>query len=263
MDAINTRLESSQRSNYCSTEPDAHVMRSAREGMVLGYNIQTAVDVDSGLIVHHEVTKEANDTRQLQPMAEQVKQQAEVESLSIVADAGYSNGEQFAACDAQGIEVAVPVNRAINNKGDYYQKSDFDYDAKKDHYTCPAGEILPKKTRDHRKKQWLYARTGCNQCKLQSHCTSADRRWVSRHYYENAFAASQARLKATPRLMAIRMATVERPFAQIKHHLGIKRFQCRGMEGVKAEMALSVLSYNLKQLINRLGTKQTLQLLTE
>ncbi len=73
--------------------------------------------MNSGLIAHHEVTDEANDPRQLQPVTEQVKTQADVETLSVVTDSGYSNGEQLAACEA------IPANRAINNQGDYYQKN--------------------------------------------------------------------------------------------------------------------------------------------
>ena len=34
------------------------------------YNVQTAVDADTGLILHHEVTDEATDNRMLHPMAE-------------------------------------------------------------------------------------------------------------------------------------------------------------------------------------------------
>ena len=41
------------------------LMRSGREGMLVGYNIQSAVDAESGLIIHHEVTDESDDRRQL------------------------------------------------------------------------------------------------------------------------------------------------------------------------------------------------------
>jgi hypothetical protein len=36
----------------------------------------------------------------------------------VVADAGYSNGEQAEQCEQQGILPHVPANRAINNQGD-------------------------------------------------------------------------------------------------------------------------------------------------
>ena len=38
-------------------------------------------------------------------------------SLNVVADAGYSNGEQAQACEAQGIVPHVPVQRGVNNRG--------------------------------------------------------------------------------------------------------------------------------------------------
>jgi transposase len=51
-------------------------------------------------------------------MAEAAKQGVgNPDSLNVVADAGYSNGEQADACEAQGILPHVPSNRAVNNQG--------------------------------------------------------------------------------------------------------------------------------------------------
>lgn len=137
---ISERMDQTGASQVCETEPEAKRMRSGREGIVVGYNIQTAVENESGLIIHHEVTDEGTDNRQLEPMAQSAKVELEVEELTVLADAGYSNGEQLAHCEEAGIEVIVPVNRAINNKGDFYQKSDFTYDSENDTFTCPAGQ---------------------------------------------------------------------------------------------------------------------------
>ena len=129
LDDIESEMDERESNQYCSTEPEAKLMRSGREGIVLGYNVQTAVDTDSGLIVHHEVTDEAADNRQLQPMAERARDELGADSISVVADAGYSNGEQQSACETQGIAIAVPSNRAINNRSsEHFQKSDFHYD---------------------------------------------------------------------------------------------------------------------------------------
>ena len=61
--------------------------------------------------------------------------------------------------------------------------------------------------------------------------------------------------------MKKRGAIVERPFAHIKHIMGIRRFLCWGMEGAKAEMGLSVLAYNLNRMINELGVTRLLKLI--
>jgi transposase len=259
LDDIESEMDERESNQHCTTEPDAKLMRSGREGTVLGYNVQTAVDTDSGLIVHHEVTDRSADTQDLQPMAEGAKEMLEAESLAVVADAGYSNGEQQAACEAQDIQVAVPSRRGVNNQSsEFFQKSAFHYDQQSNSFTCPAGEELRYTTYSSKDKMYLYSRSGCNGCALQSKCTKADRRWVSRHFHEEAFAASEARLAENPGLMGVRMAAVERPFAVLKQIMGLRRFLCRGMDGARAEMGLGILSYNLARIVNEVGVPRLL-----
>ena len=51
------------------TEPDARSMATSRKGTgVVGYDVQTAVDVENHLIVAHEVTNVGHDRTQLMPM---------------------------------------------------------------------------------------------------------------------------------------------------------------------------------------------------
>ena len=86
--------------------------------MVVGYNVQSAVDADSGLIIHHEVTDEGDDRRQLYPMAQQTKAELDQETLTVLADGGYSNGEQLAACDAEGITDLGWSEPEVRRQGD-------------------------------------------------------------------------------------------------------------------------------------------------
>lgn len=260
LDEAEAVMDETNAQQYCATEPEARLMRSGREGMVLGYNIQAAVDTGSGLIVHHEVTQDSNDQNQLQPMAEQSQKALKSEQLAVVADAGYSNGEHLANCEKRGITATVPSHRAINNKGDYFQKEAFRYDEQRNSYWCPAGEELPYKTRSRKDRLYLYTRQGCDNCQLKAQCTGSKNRWVSRHFYETAYARCEARLAEQPWLMAQRKI-VERPFAILKQAMGLRRFQCRGKDVVKAETGLAVLSYNLKLMINRLGTRKLISAL--
>ena len=212
------------RNQACITEPDAKLMRSGREGMLVGYNIQSAVDADSGLIIHHEVTDESDDRRQLYPMAKQTKTELGREKLNVLADGGYSNGEHLAACDAEDISVTLPNNRNNSNQGNGYPRSAFTYDVDQDCYICPAGERLTYKTVNRKEKRYMYTREGCHACSSQSKCTKANKRWVGRHFNEEAFERCEARLKQNPALMRQRMAIVERPFAILKQIMGFRRF---------------------------------------
>ena len=261
LDRYEQAMDAGGRNEHCATEPEARLMRSGRDGMVLGYNVQSAVDGDTGLIVHHDVTQDAGDNRQLQPMAEQAKAELGSDELMVLADAGYSNGEQLAVCEAQGITATVPRRVVPNSNKAFYQKADFDYDLKRNHYSCPAGQVLRYVTDDKRRKLHLYKRSGCDQCPLQPQCTKSNNRMITRHFYAAAFERSEARLQADPSLKTQRMAIVERPFAMLKQAMALRRFVCRGMAGVRSEMAIAVTVYNLKHMTNRIGVPQMLALL--
>lgn len=96
-------------------EPEARPMGYGRAPKFPAYNLQSVVDVDSGLIVHHDVTNEANDSQLLHPMSLATMQVLEVDQLSVVADGGYSNAQAIAECERDNVEVAAPIKRGAMN----------------------------------------------------------------------------------------------------------------------------------------------------
>ena len=61
--------------------------------------------------------------------------------INVVADAGYSNGEQAEACEAKGILPHVPANRGVNSRGDgtLFDRTEFYLRTRERHRSCPAG----------------------------------------------------------------------------------------------------------------------------
>lgn len=114
LEALAAHLVAEGRNSVVEGEPDARPMRMATGAKPPCYNVQTAVDADTGSIVHHDVTTKANDTRLLYPMAKATKEEIGAEALTVVADAGFSNGAGAAACEAEGIVPCVPSNRSVN-----------------------------------------------------------------------------------------------------------------------------------------------------
>ena len=53
--------------------------------------------------------------------------------------------------------------------------------------------------------------------------------------------------------MYIRQNTVEHPFGTIKAWMGATHFQMKTLKNVRTEMALHVLAYNLKRVMNIMG----------
>lgn len=255
LDAMTARLAAAGRQSLVEGEPDARPMRMARGGKPPCYNVQTAVDADTGLILHHEVTTEATDSRLLHPMAKAAKEAIRAETLTVVADAGFSSGVAAAFCEADGITPCVPVKRSPNTEGDgtLFDRSLFIYQPETDTYCCPAGRTMVRVKVIKRDHAILYASKNCSACALKAGCTLAARRMVQRHMHEDARGRMHARIEADPSLMRQRRCAAEHPFGTIKRMTAGGRFLTRGLNKVRAEAALSVLAYNLLRVTNLLG----------
>lgn len=73
LDRLAATLDAEERATLVEGEPDARPMGIGKGPKPPSYNVQTAVDADTGLIIHHAVTSEPNDTRQLYPIAKATK----------------------------------------------------------------------------------------------------------------------------------------------------------------------------------------------
>jgi transposase len=237
-------------------EPEARFMRTT-QGKLPAYNVQIVADSEHGLIVAQAVSTEATDNRSLLPMAEAAKHAlGEPECLHVVADTGYSSGEQVEQCEAIGVVPHVPANRTPNNQGDgdLFDRSRFVYDQNTDTFRCPAGRTLKRRGFQHDRKRVIYQASHkvCGQCPLKPQCTQTRRRTVYRFLHEEALQRSQQ--NATVDAMRLRRSTVEYPFAVLKYRIfGHPRFLLRGLRGSQTEISLGVMAFNLKRMINILG----------
>jgi transposase len=241
-------------------------MRMA-SGHAPAYNVQTAVDAEHALIVAQQVTDEATDNRMLLPMAEAAKRAlGNPEVLHVVADAGYSNGEQAEACESQDMLPHVPANRAVNNQGDgsLLDRSAFSYQPETDCFMCPEGKMLQRKqlARKDRAVYYQAAATDCASCPRKVQCTPAAQRMITRHLHDEALKRMHRR--ATPEMMRLRRSTVEHPFATLKYRIfGHPRLLLRGLTGARTEISLAVMAYNLKRMVNLLGGSRLTQILAQ
>jgi transposase len=254
------RLESSRSTLSVQGEPEARAMKSLHGAP--GYNLQTAVDSGSHLIVHHEVCNDASDIGQLAPMAQATTQVLEAVP-AVLADAGYANAEhlQLLADAGQTAYVATLESGNPRGKGEYFRLAAFTYDRARDCYICPANELLRRKQIMRKEKCVIYAAPveSCPSCTLRSQCTGAKQRCVSRHLNVDAIEANARRISERPEMMKLRRSTVEHPFGTIKHEiLRNSRLLLRGLTGARGELSLAVLAYNLKRLTNWKGNSWVL-----
>jgi hypothetical protein len=240
------------------TDPDARSMNSRGAGIV-GYNVQAAVDGQHHLIVTHEVTNEGSDRHQLSHMGKQTKAVLQRDSLNVVADRGYYDGDEIRACEQANISAYLPKPQTSGNKAKgQFDRSAFRYSADDDEYECPAGErLIYRFTGTERGKEIRrYWSSACTGCPIKAQCTTGDYRRVSRWVHEAVIERAQARLKQRPDIMRLRRATVEHPFGTIKSWMGSTHFLTKTLDRVSTEMSLHVLAYNMKRVMNLLGPQQ-------
>src|SRR6266571_1906579 len=259
---INDYLAGMDETDRLEPAPERAKLMRTPHGHQVAYNAQTVVDAKHKLIVAFDLTNEGNDQQQLHPMAAAGKAALRVDEVTVVADTGYSNGEQGACCEQEGITAIVPRAETVNPKGkQYFSRDRFVYDRDRDCWRCPAGATLSLYKTSHTQKKKEYTSTSCAGCPLKPQCTSAARRVIVRDFYEDAREAMHRRATGDPIWMKYRREMAEHPFGTMKWLMGYPRFLVRGLIKAKAELALGVLSYNLKRVINILGVPALLQAL--
>jgi transposase len=243
------------------TDPDARSMKTRGTGIV-GYNVQTAVDTEHHMIVAHEVTNSGSDRRQLANMAKQAKSVIDTEELTAVADRGYYRGEDILDCDKANIKAYLPKPQTSGNqaKGQFGRDA-FRYIAEDNEYECPTGLRLVQHstTRDKGRTLHLYWTYKCRYCDIKAQCTSGVHRKMSRWEHEEVLDAAQTRLNQNPDMMRIRRTTVEHPFGTLKAWMGSTHFMTKTLDRVSTEMSLHVLAYNMKRMMNIIGTKPLIE----
>jgi transposase len=261
---IEAKLQATGETQISLTDPDARSMITRGAGIV-GYNVQTAVDAKHHLIVAHEVTNTGSDRDQLSGMAKEARAAIGTTTLTAIADRGYFKGDEILACHEAGIATLVPKTMTSGAKADgRFDKADFIYDAAKNEYRCPAGQVLIWRFAavEDGMKLHRYWSSNCKGCPLKEKCTPSPQRRITRWEHQDVLDDMQARLDREPDAMRVRRSTVEHPFGTIKAWMGATHFLTKGLERVRTEMSLHVLAYNLKRLIALLGITAVMKAVT-
>lgn len=256
---LERELKASGESQVSLTDPEAKLMKTAR-GSEVSYNVQTVVDSKYKLIAAYEVTNEGNDLGQLAVMAGQAQQALGVEKLTVLADGGYFEGQALKECEQAGITTYLPLPQSGGAKRlGIFELKQFRYDEAGDLYVCPQGEELRFRSRQNKEgKQFkVYKTKACSSCPLRRQCTTSKygrkiERWVDQGVIDRL----QARNRGQPELLKQRKELAEHPFGTIKRSMNQGFFLLKGISKVTIEVGLTVVSYNLKRVLNILGVEQ-------
>lgn len=257
------------------TDHAARLMKTSG-GFLLGYNCQAVVDTESQLILSANVCAECHDQHQLKTNIEELKEAYGDKPQVLLADAGYSCGENIKYLEEEDIYGLIPHKSANNIKAELdgtlteeqrFKKDQFKYDNDKDVYICPAGKELEniKTTEAIVRKSGAIAETtryqchDCQDCGSRAICCRGKGARSIRRYGDEALRQEMAaRLKSKEgyELYKQRFKVAEPVFGNIKHNLGFRKFSLRGLIKTRGEFFLITMVHNLFKIQKHLKGNQ-------
>lgn len=106
-EAWKEELAQSGQNQKLTTDPQARMMHTTKDGYHCCYNVQTAVSARSKLVVDYQVTNHINDQGILHDFGTQIKQTAGTPVLRVIADKGYDCQDEVRRCIEDGILADV------------------------------------------------------------------------------------------------------------------------------------------------------------
>ena len=220
-----------------------------------GYKGHIAVDPDSEIITHTEVTPgnsgdaEVTD-KLLGDVLTREPEANKAQGVEVYGDASYGTADNVEKLEAAGIEANVKVQAPSAPKGKY-SKEQFVIDVESKTVRCPAGHLAPITPN---KDGGGVAEFGdrCRDCPLRNACTQAkDGRTITVHPKEPTLQDARERQKSQEWKEKYRSTRpkVERKIGHMmsRRHGG-RRARVRGCARVRQDFALLGAAVNLKRL---------------
>ena len=262
---VQNQMKATGQKEVSLTDPDSRLMRVDSQRLEVSYNIQTSVDAKRHLIVDYDVINNSTDHHQLTGDAEAAKQTLGVDRLDVVSDKGFYVEKDVFDCENNGVTLFMPIPsvlspyKSVGVPTPEFYSDQFVYDAARDVYVCPAGNVMPFWKRGGRGKGLegrLYRSTCCGCCSVRSRCTRNKRgRYMFRGEYDGAVDRLRVRLAGSEGREKVRLRRMlaEHPFGTMKRAFNQGYLLLKGLRKVKGEVGFTMLAYNMRRAINILG----------
>lgn len=102
-EAWTKELKESGQTQKLTTDPEARMMRTPKDGYHCCYNIQTAVSAESHIVTDYQVTNHVNDQGILHEFTQTIKTHTKAATLKVIADKGYEAKDEILACLMDGV----------------------------------------------------------------------------------------------------------------------------------------------------------------
>ena len=240
------------------TDPDATPMRTG-SSTSLGYHDHYGVDGGKARIILAALVTPADvmENVPLRDLLWRVCFRRKLWPDQVTGDTTYGTTENIVALEDAGIRAFFP-RPDFDQRTPFYGKGEFAYNAARDEYRCPQGQVLPRRKTKYTEQEVVYRADAatCNACPGKTACTTSDHgRIVHRSFFADAIEKVRGyhTTEAYRKAMRKRKVWVEPLFAEAKEWHGLLRFRLRGLENVNIEGLLVAAGQNLKRFLAATG----------
>ena len=251
----------SNKTHYSPVDPDARVAVKPGKPRQLYYMSSMSVDTAHHVITHmRAIHADRKDSLNLIDLVRQTQLRLRKQELhldTVLADTGFSNGENYKYLEEMKINGYIPVFGLYEGV-----REGFTYEPDQDRWRCSQGKYATfrkiKYQKYHPDKLYFTTRRDCKGCPLASGCIgkSHEKRismTVYKDYYDRAM--ERAKSRKGKYYKAVRQSTVEPVFGTLINFTGMRKINTRGIESANKVMLMAAMAYNLKKLVRYLARK--------
>jgi transposase len=239
--------------HYSPADPEARIAYKTGKPRQLAYRASVSVDAAQHVITHiYADLADERDSRYLLPLVDATQQRLQRFGLvvhQVVADAGYSSGENYAQLKSWHLLGFIPPH------GKYKaQRPGFTYEAASDSYVCSQGKRLPfeRQIVDRQgnvKNRYMAKPADCRHCPIKVQCKGKSPQEKRLHdtaykaYYERML--TRLATRAGKRMLRLRASTGEPVLGSLITYYGLRQISKKRQAGAAKVMYLAAMAYNL------------------
>ncbi len=245
----------SNKTHYSPTDPDARI--SVKPGKARKLNYHSNISVD---IAHHVITDvkayhaDRKDSLILQDATKRLKQRLRDQGLlwrNMLADAGYSSGENYAFLEKENLISYIPKHGTYKGGPE-----GFTYNKEGNYWLCPQGKKVTfrkeKMVGNSLQNHYLTKRSDCKNCPIKQKCIGKGfEKKIGITVYVDEYERNNKRVasKLGRYMKGKRQSTVEPVFGSLTQFMGLRKINTIGIKQANKVMHMSACAYNLKKLL--------------
>jgi len=238
-------------------DPDAGLFWKNERERMMCYSINAACDRYGFILGTHVSSGNMHDSKNYQPLLQDVLKRFPDEVKNLAADAGYIAPHIAKITSDNNIRICLPYKRPMTKKG-YFRKYEFVYDEHFDVYICPNEKLLTYSTTTRTgKNQYKSDPKDCINCEYKKNCTNSknNQKLVERHVWQEYLEEAEhlRHTKLNKKVYKLRAETIERRFGDAKEKHGMRYTKYRGLQKNADHTLLIFACMNLKKMVNQVA----------